>query len=247
MGGFGASLSAGRVQSGEYDQIILPRVQRPNRYPVVLCHGAQGSTLNATQPAALPGQFTLAEALWATGVSGINADWGGASTWGNDTTVTRVEAGRVLMGSYGCDNSKVVLVGISMGFLTAMSYARAHPTRVAGLVGVVPVTNPVDIYSNNRNGFRTEIGTAWGVTYPTPLPTRANPSDAANLAITAGLPCRLYYSTADTICLPSLLDSFASALPATKVVIDTSAGHTDGVIGLASGSEIGSYARSWGA
>jgi hypothetical protein len=73
-----------------------------------------------------------------------------------------------------------------MGFDKAYQFAREYPGALKGVYAVEPGLNLTDIYDNNRAGAQAAIGAAWGVTYPTPLPSIADPY--LDPSVMAGIP-----------------------------------------------------------
>lgn len=97
--------------------------------------------------------------------------------------------------SLGCNTKPVVLIGASMGSTAALRYAMLNPTLVACVVTVLTVADLTDIYANNWSGFTAFIGTAYGVTSPTPLPSTADPY--TNRLLLKGIPGMLHHSSDD--------------------------------------------------
>jgi pimeloyl-ACP methyl ester carboxylesterase len=237
------SYGLSRVVNGETDLLVTQRDGARGRCGVVLCHGANGTAGDWINAA---GSAKAASTLAAAGFTMVAADLGGVQTYGNDTAVAAVEAARLLLVSLGC-GPKVALLGGSMGNLTSFAYARAYPTRVAGIIGVMPASDINDLRDNDRLGSRSLIDTAWGVTYPSALPTRAVPLDPANLALTAGIGYHAYYSTADTVVIPSTVTALAAATGGTAHVVSSSQDHSDTLMGLPDYAAIAAVLASWGA
>ena len=229
MPGYAVTCAKGRVQSGETDQIFVPRAS-VNRRGVVLCHAYQ-SSLEYVDPTVQFNSMILAAAIASAGFACIAGDFGG-DTLCNDTVVSRISAAWTALQSavQGVKSDKVLLVGVSMGGGSAIRWAQANPTLVAALVGIIPLVDPNDVYQNNRASLQAPIGTAWGITFPTPLPTRGQLSLPANEALFTG-PQQLWYSTADTTIIPSTVTAYAAATGATATVCDTTNGHGNASVG----------------
>lgn len=239
-----ASLGLGRVQAGENDVLYTPR-GTPHKRGIVLAHGSGGSAKSWTDQS-VAGPFAFAQMLAQAGYVVVAADLGG-QVFGNDTHVARIEASRVLLGSYVAQPSKAILVGFSMGGLGALNYCRANPTSVAAIAAVSPSADLDDIRNRNVFGLQSQIDTAWGVTYPAALPTRANPSSQANATAIAssGAPVRIYYSTGDTAVLPATITTLASRIGSTcsTYVISATQDHADALLGLVPAADVLAFLR----
>jgi dienelactone hydrolase len=245
--GVSTSFTTGMVITGQSDTLCIPRGGcNPRRYPVIICHGAGGVTTNMISGAsftAVPDRngYGFIETLAAHGLASITPELAG-DNWGNDGCSGPgglIDDYAAYMVSLGCRPGKVLLLGGSMGFITAQNYVAQHPGGVAALVGVIPGQNIDDLRDNNRAGTQTAINTAWGITPLTatsatvPLPARANPTNPAQRALiaAAGCPIRYYYSTADSVVLPQYETAQAAALLAlgaqvTALVTSTTLDHS---------------------
>jgi hypothetical protein len=97
-----------------------------------------------------------------------------------------------------------------------MNYARANPTHVAGVIGIIPGADLNDIHANNRpvggsENFTARINTAYGGAYIEAVhgPTH-NPTNYA--ATMAGLPVQMWYASNDDIVLPETVTRLASLI-----------------------------------
>lgn len=233
----GYSVSAGyeRISTGDKDWIFMPRDGARGRRGVVLLHG-QLQTGQEWWADASPGQTAVAQILAAAGLP-MFAVFGEGPGWGIDAVVAELDNTRTLFGNYGAATDKMVIVGASMGAADGLNYMRAHPSRVAGFVGIMPACDLDDIRDNNRNGNgRTYINAAWGMPVGStsatdPLPSQANPNTTANAASIAssGADIKFYYSSADTVVIPSTVESLASKLGIVPTLISDSVNHSDGL------------------
>lgn len=86
----------------------------------------------------------------------------------------------------GCDPGKVVVVGVSMGMITAVAAALRHPGLLAGIVGIVPAISATYV---------------WGL-FSAPVPPEVAPYDpsthTAELAA-AGIPIVVLSSRTDEV------------------------------------------------
>lgn len=210
----------GQSAAGEAHLAGWHRDHRGAKRGVLLCGGAGMTHLGwAPFGVTYPQPRALLEAGYPVLAGGT------AAAWGSDTARTRAaEEIALLQALTGSPADKVILWGQSMGFLKAIAYARANPTKVACIVGTVPAVDPQDIHDNNRGGFAAAIETAYGGAggYAAAMPSHnpfANQSEIAAL----GIPMRLYYSTDDTITLSSKITAFAAGVGAQAVSLGAKA------------------------
>lgn len=225
-----AALTAlGRVAAGEIDTYHVPRNPRKGKRGVVLVHGFGGGV-----PPQFAGGGVYASALAAgivdAGIPCMSAEMAD-NAFANDTHMARItSAWSVLQGLSGCASDKVLLLGISMGGFATIRYASANPSTVAGALLILSGTAMLDGYNTNSGGFQAAIGTAWGVTYPTPLPAGADLL-AECPAMLGRVPSVVYYSTVDTTITPNHVTEYAAASGAQAIVCDATFGHSDLSIG----------------
>jgi predicted alpha/beta hydrolase family esterase len=147
----------------------------------------------------------------------LTSDFGGPSTWGNDTSRTAMTAAATwMMSQPGAMTDKVSLYGGSMGCLTVLNWAISNPTKVASIVLVLPAVSLADLHDNRQistpGDIAAFIDTAYGnhAGYVAALPTH-DPNTTANRAALAALPIQVWYSTNDPIADPTIAQSFAAA------------------------------------
>jgi pimeloyl-ACP methyl ester carboxylesterase len=235
--GFAKSYAVGRVVAGQEDVVYLPRNGVRGKRGVVLLHGHNQTVQHFLAPA-LAGQFALAETIAAAGLAcvAINAEGNG---WATDQVIADIDSARTYLGTLGCASDKLLLLGVSMGGANMFNYARAHPDRVAALIGCIPASDMNDLRDNDRGaaGVRDAINTDWGLpagstSGTNPLPARANPLVDANAAAIAGSGAliKMYYSTADTTVIPSTVTALAAKLGISPIVVDNVSGHSDATL-----------------
>lgn len=216
--------TSGMVCDGESDVLFTPDGPPTGRRGVLLLHGAGGAAGYVNNPE-VPGAAGLFHHLADQGFTMLSSDWGGPSTWGNDTAVARLERGRQVLVEQGCAADKVALVGVSMGGLNALNYAVAHPGRVAAIVAIVPAADLEDIRAlgpvANRN-----VTTALGIGEHDRIPPRSRAILNAETLKTVG-PVRLYYSTADRTTRPGPIEALGEAIRQPAIVISTTLDHSD--------------------
>lgn len=195
-----ASYGSGRYFTGEGDWFVAPRTYKPDGTlrGVIYCHGA-GSTVAGYVADPTSAQYRLIQAIGSAFPTAV-CDLGGVLTWGNATMRSRVDSARAwLQGPWGAKAGTVLLVGYSMGGAGALNYAQGSPGTVAALAGIMPVTDIAEMYATDRGSYRASIGTAWGVTYPAPLPVGASPAASYGQA----LPLSFWTASNDTTALPA--------------------------------------------
>lgn len=217
----------GNIRAAETDYLIEPtRNVRRSGYGGIFLHGS-GAPNEWADPLSYESS-KLAANIAAAGIPCVAGTMSGQA-WGNDAEVTDVgNAFDYLVAETGVPDTKVFLIGASMGGVAMIRWANANPTKVAGIVGIIPLTNLAYFYANNIGGAGAQIGTAWGVTYPAALP--AGSDTQAMAASLAGIPGRIYYSGSDATIRPVDSTGFASAAGWTATNLGT-LGHSENTIG----------------
>jgi hypothetical protein len=162
---------------------------------------------------------------------GFAHDNGGPATWGNLTARDRMTKmyNYIQTKSY-VKKGKVFLMFGSMGGIVSMNWAAANPTKVAGIMGVIPVINPDDIQQYNRWNYGPEIHAAYGGTYVESVQgSTSNPHTMSAMGKFEGIPMMFFYGLTDDLCLPSECEEFAAncnALGGSVNLIPINDGHT---------------------
>lgn len=214
---------------GEWDATITPRTG-VGVAGVVYLHGRSGSYLDVCDPRTRKGTWKIAKAIghrWPMVAAdlGPTSPTSGFGTWGHPATqqARALDAVAYLRDNViGDPDAVIAAVGTSMGGLGALLTEMNHPGTFVAVAGLTPV---VDLHSVRATGFSTaEINAVWGVTpsgtTTVPLPAGANPATR-----TADLhaPFAAWYSSGDTIVLPSTVTSFASAVGGTATLVGSMA------------------------
>jgi pimeloyl-ACP methyl ester carboxylesterase len=217
------------VFAGETDQLWMPRNPRTGQYGVILCHGY--NTPDTYSQATFPRSAKLVSELARHGIPSVAGLFGG-DTWANDTAMSRITAAHsYLATATGASSTKVHLFGMSMGNALALRYAALNPTKVASVTGIIPLSSIANMYeANNPAGSRASIGTAWGVTYPTPLPAGADLLALAPTLQANTIPYRAYYSSVDQYIAVADVQALADAAGGTAAEIDSTYGHADAAL-----------------
>lgn len=165
---YSTSYQVGNIKAGNYDLIGMPGTQRrpTTRYPAVLIHGS-GGTAASFAYALNYGSNALAANLALTGGIPWMASDNDLQAWGNDAAMADIDTQIGYLSSHlGTPAGKAVLVGGSMGGLTALRYAILNPRKVGAVIGIIPLTDLKYFYNANQYGTAAEIATAWGVAAP---------------------------------------------------------------------------------
>lgn len=204
---YSMTYTVGNIAANEQEMVWLPGHINTAKYGVVLCHGANAHYQFAD--VSRWGSVPLASRLAEAGIPCVAGAFGN-NAFANDTAMSRIDAAiTYLNAKAGVPTSKVHLIGFSMGGGTAFRYAQLNPTKAASVTGIMPMCDIDYLYQGNLGGLRADIGTAWGVTYPDPLPAGANLyTNAANMA---SVPSMLLYSDADAFITVSSVTAMASA------------------------------------
>lgn len=224
------SVGKDRYAAGEED-IVLGTMRSWNLAQpegVLFCHGAGDTALQAFAKV-LQRETMTALARHATV---LVADLGFAS-FGNATAITRVGQAITYLRSTWGQSGPVVMVGISMGAITALAYTLAHPTEVKACALVIPGLDIADLHTHNVLGVPALIDAAYPPAYSdaTDGPTHSPIHFAGSLP--ANLPIHLWTSSDDNLAVPSTADAFVAARPQTARTDLGALGHTDTAISAA--------------
>ena len=179
---------------------------------------------------AYTGQYPLFDAL-RKNFCVASGDFGG-DTWGNKSAMNDVLAVKGWMQTMGARPGKVALVGISMGTLTSLNFAHMYPEQVACVVDILPAINLADFANNNRSGYSAESNAVYPGGYSDAVyGSIFNPYYYAS---SLTIPVKLFYSTADTVALPTYVTGFAANCPtASATVVSSTLNHSEAAVGAA--------------
>lgn len=206
---------------------------------VVWCHGVGGNALYAkdlSKVGAWPLFHALAEKFMI-----VSADLGG-DTWGNATANTRVGQAITYLQAQGAKAGKVALVGLSMGAVVALNYAREFPGNVSCVAAIIPVVDIEDVRANNRSGLAASINAAHGGAYD--QATMGATRNPVTFASTLNLPVKIWNASDDTTALASRVAAFDAAAPNCDVVSLGALGHTEAAIAAATPSDVISWLQA---
>jgi pimeloyl-ACP methyl ester carboxylesterase len=150
--------------------------------------------------------------------------------WGNNAAVARaVEA--MNYGEANLDvTGKWTLIGGSMGNANQFATAKANPTRVKGIAGIIPLMSIPDIMSK---GVSAEVNAAYGGTYVDATDGPAHSPISMATTIDPALPIHLWCAPDDTLVPYSIAEAFVATRPQTGFTTLPNGGHTNASIGNA--------------
>lgn len=194
-----SSYGKGRYAPSEAHVLIAPGNYIPNgKIPGVLwAHGAGGNAISAKDPS-----FKYRYDPFGLYFPTLACDFGtNPSNMGNDDAIASVSPAKAYLQSSTSECfakvGSVFLVGSSMGALTCLNWARQNVSSVKAIALFIPALDLDDIYQNDKAGLRNDIETAYGITYPTPIPNLNTHSPVAYPADVAGIPIRIWASDDD--------------------------------------------------
>lgn len=181
-----------------------------NRRIILWHHGAGGETLAiVTGNAARLNSIALVRRLVSAGYSLMSCDFGGANTFGNDTAMSRITDAVTYAGTLGYDTDKVGLWGESMGHMNVYNWAHRNPTKVAAIIGMIPLCDAQAVYDGDIGGLASDMDAAYGGNWAGNASTR-DPKQI--LGIVSGLNWRIYYASDDPLVPAADAVALAAAL-----------------------------------
>lgn len=205
---------------GEYDMVFTTNGPAVKPY-LIVAHG-RGSTAYATAGDAslMPLWYELAE-YYTVCVS----DLGGATAWGSSDTQNAISTIiTMLQSAYPSSFTKVALVGVSMGGLAVLNWAKANPSSTAWVGCIAPALNIDDLrYYNattdSNNGvdlgtYAAEIDAAYGGKYVnSTYGATYSPWYYGSAYPASTVPTAIWTSPADTVVRNQWADAFVVARP----------------------------------
>lgn len=212
---------------------ITSRLYKPDgtKRAVIWCHSAGG---DATEPViATNNTLPLLQAVTDLGLPIISADFSGLA-WGNDAAQARVtDALAYARTAFGAHATlPPILLGVSMGGLLSLNWARANPTLVRALALMYPVTN-LQAMHDGTGGIVGNAATSTEAAYGGNLAgfnaAVATHNPAQNTSAYTGVPIKIWYSTADTTVGTANQTAFISAVGGSNLTTVTvgAAAHAD--------------------
>jgi hypothetical protein len=190
------STGIGRVTASLIDCYAIGPDFDPRLPPVVYMAGA-GSTADELAGALLPGLQPTVHAIVDAGFAIVCPTT--ILTYGNATGRAGIDnALAYARNTLGCANTPAVLLGASEGAGESMTYAYLNQSKVACIVGLIPIADLAEMVEQNVLGLAQTILDAWGVG-ALPLPSDADPMTPAHQALLSQVPMQLWYATDDAV------------------------------------------------
>lgn len=211
----GASRGVGLYVAGEGHTCVVGRYYKPDQKvrPAIYFTGGPGDDRDFLTAAGSGSQ--IAPRLAEKGIPVISAAFGGANQWGNDTAQTRIgQAWAQIKSQLNPRQDKFIAIGVSKGALAMLNYARNNPANVAAIVGIVPVVNLANFYSDNATA-QASIDAAY-TDHAGYLAALAAHDPAQNTAAhqSQAIPTKLIYGSADPSVRPADVAAFSAAVGA---------------------------------
>lgn len=195
-----------------------------------LCFVAHGFFADANYYSTLVRRQDL-EVLASSGFVVVTADFGGASTWANDTFLNSVaEVVTYATTFWDADASSISWIGDSMGGMNALNYAWRNASTRGAYVLRVPVLNADAVHDRDPGGLGAAIDGAYGsgANWDSAKATR-DPALNHTLIDDFGQSIRVYYSNNDTVNLLSEVSTFVDATGASAISLGSVA-HDENLI-----------------
>lgn len=215
----GSSVVANELQNCSY-----PRDGGIGRRVIMANHGYVGSAIDFSDCINFPGMTAFWNRLQER-YCVFTADFGGVSTFGNDTVLSRFDSYMTALPTRFplAKTDKVMIFGFSMGHCNGARITADRASQVACLGGVVPLCDnnyfrEANILSGtSRDAVNKALGLTLGSTNATvPMPHKYDILARAQAGeITA--PWMAFNSSGDTLVPPSTVTAFKNALVANNV------------------------------
>jgi len=216
------------LAAGEGGLLIRPRHQPTiPLMGVMFVHGAGSGATYCLDPYGR--QCLLTKAIADAGFTCFSGDIGGPATWGDSTAMSRMnDAYNFLQCQPGVKSGKIALIFGSMGGLTSLNWAAAHPTLVGAVAGVIPVINLNDIVTYNRGGYGGVASAAYAGGYTeAAYGSTNNPRTMAIAGKYWAMPMLFFYGTTDSLCIPSETQAFAASVGPSITLVPLATGHEE--------------------
>lgn len=179
------------------------RPSKPSKRPLIFSPGYGWGPERAVS------EWQMGTMRWAKGgYVGMSGDFGGASSWGNDTAQDRIDEGiAYVRAQFDCADDKVVLVGQSMGGSDVLNWAVRHPDDVAAIAVVVGLVDTDYIHDNNVWGLAAAIDAAYGGNWAASEPDYNPVNFAADLD---GIPGCIWSSSDDPVTTRASHEAFCA-------------------------------------
>lgn len=237
--GLCVSYGVGQYAAGQASEAHTIATDRPykrdgSKRPLLWLHSAGGNDQEAV--IALNNSIPLLREVVKVGpvISFDGAAGNPAQHWGNDFAQARTgDAKAYLQGTWGAKAGKALVLGISMGGLLALNWARLNPTLVAAVALLYPAVNLQWIHDN---GAAASTEAAYGGTLAAFNAAVAahDPHQHAADYVGLGIPFKAWYASDDTTVSTAEQEAFFTAAAIPKVNLGA-VGHANmGVVPITS-------------
>lgn len=228
------STATGLYRTGEQAFITMNRNHSTvAAVPTIYCHDALTST-DVMPTLRDPVYFEEMKSSAKARMPVITALLGGATTWGNDSSIDAVDdaidhyatAQPVSGADYRTASTPVNLWGDGMGALTVLNWAWRNPDRVAAILLRNPVVALDDFHDRNAS-LQAQIEAAYGglSAYNAALPDH-DPEQNWSLIRPLGPKIKIWYGGDDDLIPTNEVEAFANAVGCEAVLIPDGT-HTD--------------------
>lgn len=204
-------MATGRAVADQMDLYAAPLRKKPGTLPgVIFCHGA-----NLLPSSTVGTAFEYSNGLPLFNSIRENFTYGegdfSGNSMGNDTAIGNVDDFRTWMQTMGAKSGKVAMFGTSMGAITSLNYAYAHPENVSCVAAIIPA---VDLnYFANNPASSALVNAAYGDAYDDDTDGLThNPAKYA-ADFPTDIPVHLWYSTGDNTVPYAQVEEFIENCP----------------------------------
>lgn len=240
-------IDTGLYVASEKSLRVIPKYYRydQTKTGIIFTHGHGGDALQARDGINAPGLNAIMEAIGENGNPILSCDMAGNS-WGSATAISRMSSAyNLLTGAMNAKSGKVILIGFSMGHTAAMNWTAQNLTKVAAVVGLLPVCDQNDI--NSQSAYTSSITAAYGTAYnESTMGATYNPLTMASAGKYTGLPWRGYSISDDTIATYSKVQAMTTALgsAASMVTLPGTGGHGTATLSKVDPADVLSFIRA---
>jgi predicted esterase len=193
------SRGVGQYVASEAHRVVWARTTKVGAQAAIFCPGSHDGA-DSTYSVARVNMEALAQAGFIVGLLDM-AQSPSQGTFGNATAQARIGQMRTFLQGTSSPlraaAGKVHLVGGSGGVAAALNFARANPSLVASIAGIVPLTDLQDFYENRTDGQVTQAEVRAAYSGGVPDYATYSPAATGNQAALIGVPIKLWYSTND--------------------------------------------------
>lgn len=222
------------TNEGSQGLLVVKPVIPQAGYPVLMVHGAEGDPNGAWAWTQYDTRTKVPRGCLDAGRVIHSPELGGNHTWGNATCQARIDEAYARMGS-----QKIILASQSMGGPGGLTWAANNPTKVAGIILVIPVLHLGSILSSS---YAADLNAAYGGTYSDDTYGDYSPVIRARRGTFPSLPIQMWYGTSDSLCLPQYAEEFARLTNAEVHPLD--GGHEERVVNMVNPADVTRFIKN---